>query len=559
VQLGLRKRYKHFQRYRQIANILAKHGFGFLLRDFELAQFLERRKKDAASRSKDEALPGVIRAKRLRMLLEDLGPTFIKLGQFFSTRADLLAPEYIRELEKLQDDVPPFSYAEAKETIQMELGYPVEELFAGFEHVPLAAASIGQVHRATLQNKQEVVVKIRRPDVETKLATDLEILHDLARMADRHTSFQNIYSFRAMVKEFEQVITKELDFSKEGFHADIFRKNFRENPNIYIPEVIWDYTTPRVLTMEYVEGIKLTDLAEISKRGINSRIIARLLSSALLQQVLLDGFFHADPHPGNLAALKGDKLVFMDFGIVGHLNENLKNYIGDLVLGLVNRSTGQVARALTDMGVLPPDIDRDAFYHDVDRMREKYYDVPFEELRLADSINDVLGIASRHSIQIPTEITMLAKALVTAEGVSRQLDPELSIAEVARPLKQRLLARRFNLKSLRHQLMLNLADFQRLLTHLPQRLEQITELIYAGQLKIKIHNPDTYHIVGKVNALVNRLVLSILLGALIVGSSLLVGHKFFAFRSFNPVELIFIFSSIMGLGVIFLILFSRKF
>jgi len=558
VQLGLRKRYKHFQRYRQIANILVRHGFGFLLRDLELVQFLERRKKDAAGRLK-EALPGVMRAQRLRMVLEDLGPTFIKLGQFFSTRTDLLAPEYIRELEKLQDNVPPFSFSEVKETIQMELGHPIGELFAFFERVPLAAASIGQVHQATLSSGQEVVVKIRRPGVETKLAIDLEILHDLARMADRHTPFQNIYSFCAMVEEFEQVITKELDLSKEGFHADIFRKNFREDPNIYIPEVFWDYTTPRVLTMEYVAGVKLTDLAEINKRGINNRTIARLLSSALLQQVLLDGFFHADPHPGNLAALEGDKLVFMDFGIVGYLNENLKNYIGDLVLGLVNRNTGQVARALTDMSVLPPDIDRDAFYHDVDKMREKYYEIPFKELKLADSVNDVLGIASRHSIRIPTEITMLAKALVTAEGVSKKLDPELSIAEAARPLKQRLLARRFNLKSLRRQLMINLVDFQRLITHLPQRLEQITELVYAGQLKIKIHNPDTYHIVDKVNALVNRLILSILLGAMIVGSSLLVGHKFFTFRNFDPVELIFIFSSIMGLGVIFLILFSRKF
>ncbi|MGI5927754.1 MAG: ABC1 kinase family protein, partial [Thermacetogeniaceae bacterium] len=520
MQLGLRKRYKHLQRYRQIANILARHGFDFLLRDLELAQFLERRKKDAANRPK-EALPRVIRAQRLRMVLEDLGPTFIKLGQFFSTRTDFLASEYIRELEKLQDDVPPFSYPEAKETIQMELGHPIEKLFTSFDRVPLAAASIGQVHRATLPNKQEVVVKIRRPGVEKRLATDLEILHDLARLADRDTSFQNVYSFRAMVEEFEEVITRELDFSKEGFHAEIFRKNFRDDPSIYIPEVVWDYTTPRVLTMEYVEGVKLTDIAEISNRGINRKIIARLLSSALLQMVLLDGFFHADPHPGNLSALKDDKLVFMDFGIVGHLSENLKKCIGDLVLGLINRNTSQVTRALTDMGVLPPDIDRDAFYHDVDRMREKYYEIPFEELKLADSINDVLGIASRHSIRIPMKITMLAKALVTAEGVSRQLDPELSLAEVARPFKNRLLARRFNFKSLRHQLMLNLADFQRLLTHLPQRLEQITELIYAWQLKIKIHNPDIYYFANKLNALVNRLVLSILLGSLIIGSSLL--------------------------------------
>jgi len=560
MQLGLRKRYKHFQRYREIAQVLLRHGFGYLLHELELTQFLSRRKKrELAARPATETLPRAKKARRLRTVLEELGPTFVKLGQLLSARADLLAPEYIRELEKLQDDVPPFPFEKAAETVQMELGHRLEEIFASFEPEPLAAASIGQVHRAVLKTGQEVAVKIRRPEIEKILATDLEILHDLARLADRHAPFREMYSFRQMAEEFELIITAELDLTREGRHADTFRKNFRDDPDIYIPAVYWEYTTPRVLTTEYVEGVKLTDLAEILRRGVDRRKIARLLTNALLRQILIDGFFHADPHPGNLFALPGDRLMFLDFGIVGRLEENLKEKIGDLVLGLVNRSSHQVARAIAGMGVLPPNLDRRAFYQDVERMRDKYYEVPFRELRLADSVNDVVGIAFRHRIRIPTQITMMAKALVVAEGVSRQLDPDLSIAEIARPLSRRLLARRFSLQNIRRLLRENLPDYHHLAVSLPRQLEQVLDLAASGELKINARNPETDRIIGRINVLVNRLVLSILLGALMIGSALLAGREDMVFGGISLAELLFIFGGILGLALIFSILRSRKF
>ncbi len=560
MQLGLRKRYKHFRRYREIAQVLLRHGFGYLLHELELTQFLGRRKKrELATHPEMETLPRAKKARRLRTVLEELGPTFIKLGQLLSARADLLAPEYIHELEKLQDDVPPFPFEKVAETIQMELGHRLEELFTGFDPEPLAAASIGQVHRAVLKTGQEVAVKIRRPEIEKILTTDLEILHDLARLADRHAPFREMYNFRAMVEEFELIVTAELDLTREGQHADIFRKNFRGDPNIYIPAVYWEYTTSRVLTTEYVEGVKLTDRAEILRRGVDRRKIARLLTNALLRQILIDGFFHADPHPGNLFALPGDRLMFLDFGIVGRLEENLKEKIGDLVLGLVNRSSHQVARAIAGMGVLPPDLDRRAFYQDVERMRDKYYDVPFRELRLADSVNDVIGIAFRHHIRIPTQITMLARALVTAEGVSRQLDPDLSIAEIARPLSRRLLSHRFSLQNIRRLLTENLVDYHHLAVSLPRQLEQVLDLAASGELKINARNPETDRIIGRINILVNRLVLSILLAALMIGSALLAGREYIVFGRIGLAELLFIFGGILGLALIFSILRSRKF
>ena len=558
-QLGLRKRYKHFQRYREIANVLVRHGFGYLLHELDLTQFLGHKKRGEIIRSEKDFLPRAKKAQRLRLVLEDLGPTFIKLGQLLSTRADLLAAEYIMELQKLQDDVPPFSLSKVEEIVQMELGCPLEEVFISFAHTPLAAASIGQVHRAVLRTKQEVVVKIRRPEIEKILTIDLEILHDLARLADRHTPFRDMYSFRDMVKEFEHMITEELDLTKEGQNADIFRKNFRSDPNIYIPLIHWEYTTQRILTLEYVEGVKLTDLEGVVHLGIDRRAVARLLTNALLRQILFDGFFHADPHPGNLAALAGGRLMFMDFGIVGRLDEDLKGKIGDLVLGLINKNTSQVARAIACMGVLPPDIERSAFYQDVNQMRDKYYNVHFRELRLADSINDVISIAFRHRIRIPTQITMLAKALVTVEGVSRQLDPELSMAEIARPLSHRLLVRRFSLKALRRQLFDHLVEYQHLLTHLPRQLDQVLDLASAGQLKVKATNPELDRIMGRINILTNRLVLSILLGSLMIGSSLLAGREYLVFGGIRLAELLFAFGGLLGLALAFSILRARKF
>ncbi|OAT80366.1 ABC1 kinase family protein [Desulfotomaculum copahuensis] len=555
MQLHLRKRYKHFSRYREIANVLVRHGFGYLAQQFGLAEFTGPRREHAGSREQPSLSP----AERVRLVLEELGPTFIKLGQVLSTRADLLAPEYIRELEKLQDRVPPFPFAQVRERIQMELGQPLEEIFTSFDPVPLAAASIGQVHRATLAGGQEVAVKVERPGTEKTLSTDIEILYDVARLVDRHGPWREFYRWEEMVEEFERTVREEIDFVREGRHADTFRHQFAGDPTVYFPAVHWDYTTSKVLTLEYVEGVKLNALAEPAGQGIDRRLVARRLTDALLKQILLHGFFHGDPHPGNLAALSGDRVLFMDFGIVGRLDENLQEQIGNLVLGLVRRSTPQVLRAVESLGVLPPHVDREMLHRDIDALREKYYEVPLGEISLAESMSDVMTVAFRHRIRVPAQFTLLVKTLVTLDGVAVQLDPGLSIIELARPFGRRLLARRFSPEGLQRLIVEHLEDYHHLFTHLPRRLDRVLDQAGRGEIRIKTVNPEMSRIAGRLNAMVNRLVLGILLGSLIVGSSLLVGRGYTVFWGLPLAEAGFTAGGFTALALIISILRSRRF
>lgn len=554
MPLHLRKRYKHFHRYREIANILMRHGFGYLVHQLGLAEFAgPRRPPDGGEGT------ALSRAQRLRLVLEELGPTFIKLGQMLSTRTDLLAPEYIQELEKLQDRVPPFPFAQVKERIQMELGQPMEEIFTDFDPVPLAAASIGQVHRAVLSGGREVVVKVERPGTEQLLSTDIEILYDVARLVDRHGPWREIYRWEEMVEEFERTVREEIDFTREGRHAETFRQHFAGDAAVYFPAVYWDYTTRKVLTLEYVAGVKLTSPEELLRAGIDGRLVARRLADAVLKQILLHGLFHGDPHPGNLAALPGDRVLFMDFGIVGRLNEQLKEQIGNLVLGLVRRSTPQVLRAVENLGVVPPHVNREMLYRDVDALREKYYAVPLGEINLAESLEDVMSVAFRHRIRVPAQFTLLVKTLVTLDGVVTQLDPQLSIVELARPFGRRLFARRFSPEGLQRLVIEHLEDYHQLFTHLPRRLDRVLDQAGRGELRIKTINPEMNRLLGRINAMVNRLVLGILLGSLIVGSSLVIGRGYTAFFGLPLAEVGFAAGGLTALALIVSILRSRRF
>ncbi|CEP66958.1 Protein kinase domain [Moorella glycerini] len=512
--MSLRRRYIHLHRYRQIVNILARYGFGYLLDQLGLGELILRRPRQEAHLSA---------GARLRLALAELGPTFIKLGQILSTRPDLLPPDIIAELARLQDRVPPFPFAEVKQTVEKELGQPLEQLFREFDPEPLAAASIGQVHRATLPEGDQVIVKVQRPGIAEQVRVDLEILFDLARLAQRHTAYGQIYDFTRMVEEFARAMEGELDYTREGRYADRLRENLAGNAQVYIPAVYWDYTTVRVLTQEYVEAVKLNDLEEIDRQGYDRRRIAINLARAIYQQVLVDGFFHGDPHPGNLAVLPGEVIVFMDFGLVGVLSEERQEQFINLMLGIIRRRSQDVLRTILAMGVVPDGVDRNALRHDIETMRDRYYHLPLSQISLGRAVEELLQLAFKYRLRLPPELTMLAKTLITLEGLTRELDPTLELAELAEPYGRELLRRRFSAGALWQALADNLSSTWEMLQHLPRQLQHIVEMLEGGELTLKIEFLNLRSLVRQMDRIINKLTMSVVLLAFsIIMASLII-------------------------------------
>lgn len=555
VELGFRRRYRHLKRYREIANVMVRHGFGYAVHELGLGDLVSLPRRLLTGREE----PVHTRGARLRRALEELGPTFIKLGQVLATRSDLLAPDLVEELSRLLDQAPPFPLSEVLTQVEGELGRPVHEVFARFEPEPLAAASIGQVHRATLPSGEEVVVKVQRPGITGIISTDLEILYDLARWADRHTAWGKIYGFTGLVEEFERTMQEETDYTAEARHIDTFRRHFRDDPHIYVPEVYWEYTTRRLLTMEYLDGVRITDVGGLAALNVEPRVLARRVVHAVLKQILIDGFFHADPHPGNLLVLKSRQIAFLDFGMVGRLGEQTRLRIARLVLGLVNKNTPEVVRAVLSLNVVPRQADLASLRQDIDRLRAKYYDVPLQDLRLADSLAELMKLAYKYKIRVPKEFTMMVKALVTTEGVVARLDPELSLARIAGPFGRRLLAERYRPRHLKRVLGRGLAEYAQTFLEMPRRLHEVLELLARGELKVQQENPSLERVLFRASGMVNRIIFGIVVAALFMGSSTLAATGYRFFGGLPLAEVGFVLAGFMGFWLLIAILRSGRF
>ncbi|MBS3977524.1 MAG: AarF/ABC1/UbiB kinase family protein [Syntrophomonadaceae bacterium] len=518
--------YLHLKRYRQIVNAFARQGFGYLLDQMGLGEMISW-----AWQSKDPEKHRLSFGARLRQVMEELGPAFIKLGQMLSTRGDLLPQEVIRELAKLQDRVPPFPFLEAKEIMQDELGASWEKDFRWVEPEPLAAASIGQVHRAELADGRQAVIKVRRPGVEQSIKVDLEIVVDLARLAENRLPKARFYHLVELMEEFARTIKLELDYTQEGRNSDRLRKNLARANLVRIPETFWQYTTARVLTMEYLAGIKLNNLNELDHHRIDRCRVAKKLIEVFLQQILLDGFFHADPHPGNLAVLPDQTLVLLDFGVVGRLSEEQKIHFGTLVLGITSRSSSQVIRALARMGILSADMDTRALRRDVDLLSERYYDLPLGQIRLGEVFVELLDLAFIHQLRIPSELALIVKSLVTVEGIIRELHPQLSMVEIAQPMAGKLMGRRLAPGFLARQAEEYLGEYSSMALEFPRKIDRLVTALVEGRLSLGLSHHNLDQVMRQMEKMANRLSFSLVLLAFsIVMAGLLVATALSAER-----------------------------
>ncbi|MGN7300182.1 ABC1 kinase family protein [Ferdinandcohnia sp. SAFN-114] len=519
------KRIRHFQRYRDIVAAFSRNGFGFLIKELGLLELLSLPKRLFV-----EDYPEIhtkTLGERVRLFLEELGPTFVKMGQIASTRPDLIPADIIHELEKLQDRVPPFSFQEVKTIIEQELGGAIDSVFEEFHESPLAAASIGQVHFAVLNSGERVAVKIQRPNIRNIIETDLEILQELAMLAELRLNWAARYQIRDMVEEFSMSLRTELDYTIEGRNAEKVDKQFENDPKIRVPKVYWDYSTQKVLTMEYVEGKKLNEIKKNDFKGYNCKVLAERLVRAIFHQILIEGFFHGDPHPGNILALPGEVIVFMDFGMVGRLTPEMKSHFASLVISMMRQSTDGVIKAITRMGLVPDDVNMQRLRSDVDQLKEKYYDVPLSQVSLGEAVNDLFSVAYQHHIQIPADLILLGKTLLTIEGTVEQLDPELSIIKVAEPFGRQLLKERYHPKKVAENVLNHLFEYAEILTELPKSIQELTSVLKKGKMRMEITIPELDLFLTKLDRISNRLSFSIVLLAfsiimvgLIIGSAL---------------------------------------
>ena len=500
----------HLNRSRQIAGSLLTHGWDFLRNNGER---LSTTKPQTTNNS---------RPVHLRLALEELGTTFIKLGQILSTRADLLPPEYLVELTKLQDAAPPVPFAAIQKTLVAELGQPIETVFAQFNPEPLAAASIGQAHAATLHDGTEVVVKVRRPGVVEQVNEDLEILKELASTASRHWEFADRYDLVGLVDEFSQTLRSELDYIREGHSAERFALNFAGDPRIHVPRVFWETTTSRVLTLERIRGIKINDLDGLDQQGTDRCWLAKYATNVVLKMVCEDGFFHADPHPGNFFIEPNGAIGLIDFGMVGVLDERTQESLADLLIGINQRDSDRLVDVFLDLGVTRKRIDRASVRRDVEHMLSTYLGVPLGELKITDLLNDIFSAMRRHHMHLPSNLALLFKTVIMIEGLGVNLDPDFHLTAVLAPYAERLVIREYSpFKWVRSFGRASL-DLARLSVEMPQQLRRIVSAAEGGNLQIGMRPEGFEPIVDRVEKIANRIVLGVIAAAFINGLAVLV-------------------------------------
>jgi len=474
-----------------------------------------------ALRDGAEALPAE-RPRRLRMMFEELGPTFVKLGQLLSTRADLLPESYTNELAFLRDEVRPFPFVEAEAILAEEYGRPACEIFASIDAEPVASASISQVHRATLRDGREVALKIRRPGIEKVAQADLDILKNLSQLAERRLPLLAPYGPVPLAREFERSLRRELDLSIESRTMERCRVQLKRDQMAHVPAVYKEYSTSRVLAMEFIRGVGVNDIAGLKQLGVEPTEIALRGARLLLTQIFRHGFFHADPHQGNLRVLRGGVITPLDYGLFGQIDVRTRERIADLLLGLLVQDTDRVLRALDALEIRGDHADPRALRRDVGELVAAYSDLSLDNIDLAQLLRELIALIRTHHLRIPPDLVLLIRALVTIENVGRTLDPHFDIAAQIEPFIREINLRRYHPRRLLALTSRAAEDVQRIATLLPDVLGQSLESIKRGELNVRFDLLNFERLVHQLNRASNTLAAGIVIAGLLVGSSLLV-------------------------------------
>ncbi|ACL69973.1 ABC1 kinase family protein [Halothermothrix orenii] len=559
MKLNISRQYRHLKRYRQIAQVLVKNGLGFLLEHLDLTKYLPVKHRVNKEEIKADRFS---LARRLRAVLQELGPTFIKFGQLMSTRPDILPPVYIQELRKLQDKVTPLPFEDIEKVLIQELGESYRELFKDLEETPEAAASIAQTHRATLHDGSDVILKIRRPGIEKTIKVDLEILHNLASIIDERGLILQFIKATSLVEEFSNTLKKELNFQIEVANVTRFKNNFKDHKYILAPDVYERLSTKRLITMERIKGKKLSQVVKGEGLGqVNRGFLARLGAKSLMKQVLLDGFFHADPHPGNIIVVGSDKLAYIDFGMMGQLTQSDRDKLSLLFVAVLKKNIDMIVDILIELGITTKSVNIRKLKLDIQDLINRYYGIDLKDIEFSVVIEDLQKILYNYSISLPQEFFLLIRAISVSEGVGFMLDPSLNLAEVGNSFLRELMLSQFKLDNIAGRIVDRLWTFRKSTSGLPQKFSNIIEKIIDDEVTIRFKHINLEGLINKIDIISNRLSVSLIISALVIGSSMIIqtemkplvfGIPFLGFAGYS-------IAGIMGIWLIIAIFRSGRF
>jgi ubiquinone biosynthesis protein len=544
--MGISLKPKHLKRYKDIALLLIKHGRSDVVKHAGLQDALE----PGAS---VETTAGSAKADELAQDLEKMGPTFIKLGQLLSTREDFLPPAYIHALTRLQDKIDPFPFEQVEAIVSGEVGVRISKAFLEFDAEPLATASLGQVHRAAMLDGRVVVVKVQRPGIREIIAEDMEALEEIARFLDKHTQWGKRYEFGKMLEEFRRSLWRELDYRQEARNLSTLGANLLEFPGIVVPKPIEDFTTSRVLTMEYIHGKKITELSPLTLLDLKGADLAEELFHAYLKQILVDGFFHADPHPGNVFLTDDHRIALLDLGMVGHITTQLQENLLQLLLAVSDGRGDDAATIAIKISELKEDFSENSFRQRVAGQVSEHQGSKMDQIQVGRVVLELTQIAGDNGLRMPAELTMLSKTLLNLDLVGQTLDPKFDPNASIRRNTEKILQQRLWKSLSPSNLFGVLLEMKDLLSRLPSRLNRILDAIAHNELKVKVETIDEDVIIEGIQKIANRITLGLVLAALIVGAALLMRVET-SFRIFGyPGFAILCFLGVGG-GGLFLII-----
>lgn len=511
---------KNVQRLRQIIGVFAKHGFTDFVDRMNLSKYLPNRFSQIAEAANEQSSP-----ERIRAAFEELGPTFIKLGQLLSTRSDLLPQEYIDEFTKLQDNVNPLPFDVVKATIEAEFGKKIEDVYSWFDPNPLAAASIGQVHEARLSQGEKVVVKIQRPEIEKVIKNDISLLAFLAGLLEKYVPESKIFGPKVIVAEFFNTLSYELDYVVELNNLNKMSENMKSFPEIVIPQAYRSYSSHKVLTLEKFEGIRLNDPKALDVAGIDRKKLVETGAKAFFKSVMIDGIFHGDLHGGNLFILPGNKLGIIDFGIVGRLSEKARDQLANMVVALLAEDYEKLCYQYAELGGTGPGIDFDGFQREVRNALSPYMGLPLSEVNMGKILIEATKIATQYQIKVPGDWMIVFKAILTMEGMGRTLDPSFDLMSIGRDLAKDLLKNEYSFDKLSREFAWVSKDFLNLLQNLPRQIRWMFRKFNSNDFAFEIKSPDLQEVSEKIDVHGRRLSSSIMIAGFFIAGSLSLEHS----------------------------------